>query len=81
MVLDGDLQPVIESAVEADLEARLAAVSRNDAVKRRPLVADAVRRLADAGVASPEADAEILLAHVLGIDRSRLVLVDEVARR
>ena len=29
--------------------------------------------------ASPEADAEILLAHVLEIDRSRLVLVDEVA--
>jgi len=48
-------------------------------VKRRPLVADAVRRLADVGVGSPEADAEILLAHVLGIDRSRLVLVDEVA--
>jgi len=48
-------------------------------VKRRPLVADAVRRLADAGVGSPEADAEILLAHVLEIDRSRLVLVDEVA--
>ena len=28
VVLDGDLQPVIESAVEADLEARLAAVGR-----------------------------------------------------
>ena len=49
------------------------------AVNRRPLVADAVRRLADAGVGSPEADAEILLAHVLEIDRSRLVLVDDVA--
>ena len=48
-------------------------------MKRRSLVAEAVRRLADAGVASPEADAEILLAHVLEIDRSRLVLVDEVA--
>jgi release factor glutamine methyltransferase len=47
-------------------------------VNRRPLVAEAVRRLADAGVASPEADAEILLAHVLEIDRSRLVLVDDV---
>jgi release factor glutamine methyltransferase len=47
-------------------------------VNRRSLVAEAVRRLADAGVASPEADAEILLAHVLGTDRSRLVLVDEV---
>jgi release factor glutamine methyltransferase len=48
-------------------------------VKRRPLVAAAARRLAEAGVASPEVDAETLLAHVLGIDRSRLVLVDEVA--
>jgi len=48
-------------------------------VNRRSLVAEAVRRLADAGVASPETDAEILLAHVLGTDRSRLVLVDEVA--
>ena len=48
-------------------------------MKRRTLVAEAVRRLADAGVASPEADAEILLAHVLEIDRSRLVLVDDVA--
>ena len=48
-------------------------------MKRRSLVAEAVRRLADAGVASPETDAEILLAHVLGTDRSRLVLVDEVA--
>jgi release factor glutamine methyltransferase len=46
---------------------------------RRLLLADAVRRLSDAGVASPEADAEILLAHVLETDRSRLVLVDEVA--
>ena len=47
-------------------------------MNRRSLVAEAVRRLTDAGVASPEADAEILLAHVLGTDRSRLVLVDEV---
>jgi release factor glutamine methyltransferase len=48
-------------------------------MKRRSLVAEAVRRLTDAGVASPEADAEILLAHVLRTDRSRLVLVDDVA--
>jgi release factor glutamine methyltransferase len=47
--------------------------------QRRALVAEAVRRLADGGVASPEADAETLLAHVLGTDRGRLVLVDEVA--
>ena len=31
-VLDGDLQPVLDSAIEADLEARLAAVAPNDAV-------------------------------------------------
>jgi release factor glutamine methyltransferase len=47
-------------------------------VTRQALLADAVRRLADAGVASPEVDAQTLLAHVLGTDRSRLVLVDEV---
>ncbi len=47
-------------------------------MRRRDLVADAVRRLAEAGVASPESDAEQLLAHVLGIERSRLVLVDDV---
>ncbi|MBF4767558.1 peptide chain release factor N(5)-glutamine methyltransferase [Nocardioides agariphilus] len=47
-------------------------------MRRRDLVADAVRRLAEAGVASPESDAEQLLAHALGIERSRLVLVDDV---
>jgi release factor glutamine methyltransferase len=42
------------------------------------LRAEAVRRLAEAGVASPHADAEILLAHVLGVDRGALMLLDEV---
>ncbi|MBF4764989.1 peptide chain release factor N(5)-glutamine methyltransferase [Nocardioides islandensis] len=46
---------------------------------RRALLADAVRRLTDAGVASPVADAETLLAHVLRTDRNRLLLVDEVS--
>ncbi|GAB3764562.1 release factor glutamine methyltransferase [Nocardioides ginsengisegetis] len=45
---------------------------------RRTVLADAVRRLAEAGVASPEHDAAELLAHVLGTDRSRLVLLDDV---
>lgn len=45
---------------------------------RRPLLAAATARLREAGVASPEHDAAELLAHVLGTDRSRLVLVDEV---
>jgi release factor glutamine methyltransferase len=38
----------------------------------------AVERLREAGVASPEHDAAELLAHVLGTERSRLPLVDEV---
>ncbi len=47
-------------------------------MSRRALRAEAVRHLAGAGVASPHADAEILLAHVLGVDRGTLMLVDEV---
>jgi len=48
-------------------------------IRRRELVAAAARRLAEGGVASPEYDAQELLAHVLGTSRARLVLVDEVA--
>ena len=42
------------------------------------LAAAAATGCATAGVASPEHDAAELLAHVLGTDRSRLPLVDEV---
>ncbi len=45
---------------------------------RRTLLADATARLRDSGVASPDHDAAELLAHVLGTERSRLPLVDEV---
>ncbi|WP_205470994.1 peptide chain release factor N(5)-glutamine methyltransferase [Nocardioides sp. SYSU D00038] len=45
---------------------------------RRALLAAAVERLRAGGVESAEHDAAALLAHVLGTDRSRLVLVDEV---
>jgi release factor glutamine methyltransferase len=45
---------------------------------RRELVAEATAMLGAAGVASPAYDAAELLAHVLGTDRSRLVLVDAV---
>ncbi|HEV7654549.1 MAG TPA: peptide chain release factor N(5)-glutamine methyltransferase [Mycobacteriales bacterium] len=38
----------------------------------------ATRLLADAGVASPRHDAEELAAHVLGVPRSRLVLLDRL---
>ncbi|HYH24579.1 MAG TPA: peptide chain release factor N(5)-glutamine methyltransferase [Blastococcus sp.] len=44
----------------------------------RALVTGAAGRLADAGVESPRVDAELLLAHVLGIPRARLLTLDEV---
>ncbi|NPC98453.1 peptide chain release factor N(5)-glutamine methyltransferase [Nocardioides sp. zg-DK7169] len=46
--------------------------------RRRELLTDAVARLREAGVASPEHDAAELLAHVLGTTRGALVLLDEV---
>jgi release factor glutamine methyltransferase len=42
------------------------------------IVADASRRLAAGGVDSADHDARVLLAHVLGVDRSRLPLVESV---
>ncbi|MGV9415554.1 peptide chain release factor N(5)-glutamine methyltransferase [Nocardia sp. NPDC003693] len=44
----------------------------------RPAIREAVDTLRAAGVPSPEADAEHLAAHVLGVDRMRLVLVPAV---
>jgi release factor glutamine methyltransferase len=46
--------------------------------RRRLLLDEASARLREAGVESPDHDAQVLLAHVLGVDRSRLVLVDDV---
>jgi len=59
------------------------AVSRDEgpAAAGVPLAAElraAAGRLADAGVASPRADAELLAAHVLGVARGRLPLVREI---
>ena len=45
---------------------------------RRVVLSTAAERLRAAGVASPEHDAAELLAHVLGTERGRLVLVEEV---
>jgi release factor glutamine methyltransferase len=45
---------------------------------RRALLAAATDRLRAAGVESPDHDARALLAHVLGVERSRLPLVDDV---
>jgi release factor glutamine methyltransferase len=45
----------------------------------RTLLADAARRLTDAGVESPRVDAELLLAHVLGRPRAALLTLADVA--
>lgn len=45
----------------------------------RELVDDATRRLAQSGVETPAHDARMLLAHVLGVERSQLPLVREVS--
>jgi release factor glutamine methyltransferase len=42
------------------------------------MLANATTELAAAGVASPRADAEQLAAHVLGVPRGRLILIDAV---
>lgn len=42
------------------------------------MLAAATKELAGAGVASPRADAEQLAAHVLGVNRGRLLLIDTV---
>ncbi|MGX6605714.1 peptide chain release factor N(5)-glutamine methyltransferase [Micromonosporaceae bacterium Da 78-11] len=45
-------------------------------IRLSPVLAVAVAELAAAGVGSPRVDAELLAAHVLGIPRGRLLLVD-----
>lgn len=45
----------------------------------RTLITEAAERLAAAGVASPRHDAEALAAHVLGVPRGRLALVEPEA--
>lgn len=44
----------------------------------RDLILEAARRLAGAGVESPDVDATELLSHVLQVSRGQLVLIDEV---
>lgn len=46
----------------------------SEGVAVRELIRSAAERLAEAGVASPRSDAELLLAHILGVPRARLVL-------
>jgi release factor glutamine methyltransferase len=55
-------------------------VSLADPRSLRTVLVDAERRLAAAGVPSPRADAELLLAYVLGVPRTRLVLSEDIER-
>jgi release factor glutamine methyltransferase len=47
-----------------------------DRLSIRPALVRAARTLADVGVASPRTDAELLAAHVLGVPRGALLLID-----
>jgi release factor glutamine methyltransferase len=49
-----------------------------DRARLAPVLATATSDLATAGVASPRADAELLAAHVLGVNRGRLMLIDTI---
>lgn len=48
-------------------------------IAHRQLLVDAERRLQQAGVESARTDAELLLAHVLGVTRNGLFIVDELS--
>ncbi|MGB3437303.1 MAG: peptide chain release factor N(5)-glutamine methyltransferase [Actinophytocola sp.] len=53
-------------------------------MSRQPLrlaIMEAERILADAGVASPRVDAELIAAHVLGVERGKLMMVPLVDRQ
>ncbi|WP_432511632.1 peptide chain release factor N(5)-glutamine methyltransferase [Kineococcus sp. SYSU DK001] len=50
-------------------------------IDARELLLDAERRLAAAGVPTPRADAELLLAHALGVDRSRVGVLVALGER
>ena len=74
-VLDGDLDAVVQSAVDADEAARLAAVAERcgrdrHAPRRRSRRGRAALR--GGGRASPEADAVALAAYALGVDAAEV---------
>jgi len=49
-----------------------------DRTRLAPVLAKATARLAEAGVAAPRVDAELLAAYALGVGRGRLPLIDTV---
>ena len=85
-VLDGELDAVVQSAVDADEAARMAAVAEGSGVTDLPRDAvpgcgDGAARPGSRASASPEADAVALAAHVLGVVRSRERAQGDGARR
>src|SRR5665647_3234829 len=79
VVLDGDLDPVVQSAVDTDDAARMAAVAdgsgsvtSGSVTSLREAVRDAVRALSDAGIDSAEFDAMALAAAALGTTPSEV---------
>ena len=73
-LLEGDLDRVVEPLLEADQARRLADIgARGDVTAAvRDVLARAAAALRDGGSPTPRLDAEVLLAHVLGTDRSWL---------
>ena len=53
-------------------------VREGESLQVRAILRDAAQRLRGAGVDSPRTDSELLLAHVLGVGRSRLYVLDEI---
>ena len=80
-VIDGALDDVIDALVARGRRGDARGIRRvvsSGRATRRGLLDTATERLRAAGVASPRVDAELLLAHCLGVERSRLPLVDDV---
>ena len=80
-VLDGDLDALFDALAAADKQARLQIdMTRLGRVPAFPTLRHAIdaaaAALAEAGVGSPRADAELLAAHVAGTDRGRLAFTD-----
>lgn len=80
MTVQRPARPGAVSPQGADTCAAVAA--QNSPVTRvqlRPVLVEAIEILRTAGVASPRADAEQLAAHVLGVERGRLLLAPLIA--
>jgi release factor glutamine methyltransferase len=62
----------------SNLGSKINIVQVDGSVQVRDLLREAAGQLRTAGVDSPRTDSELLLAHVLEVDRGRLYLLDEI---